>query len=334
MKSKTLFIILPVSIAILSYITGVTRDLLGHHNDIVLDSDIAETSRMLASYRAAESERSNSLYYKRDPLARYFAGRELMSVAVEETFHYEELMDNELHAAAIRAMAIDDRVVESCGDISQVVVIGAGMDTRPYRIQLTNPNVKWFEVDMPEVIKLKVSLLSSAPSHLQGNISSSTVKSISHIPLNLKYNLRNLIPSLEANGFNRSEPAFYIMEGLLMYLTVGDVRSLFAELPQCKGSRVVATVVSFISRFISSSSLFSYFSNIQLSAYQMVGMWRNDWLSLNIGFAFSKWNVVHKNNILDEGRLKTPELNLPRFRNKRLPQNRKGAELILDLMPQ
>jgi O-methyltransferase involved in polyketide biosynthesis len=42
--------------------------------------------------------------------------------------------------------------------LPQVVVLGAGMDTRPWRLQLP-PGVAWFEVDRHDVIAAKQQLL-------------------------------------------------------------------------------------------------------------------------------------------------------------------------------
>ena len=47
----------------------------------------------------------------------------------------------------------------------QVVMLGAGMDTRPWRIELP-PGIYWFEVDRPDVMRAKQQELVSAGAQI------------------------------------------------------------------------------------------------------------------------------------------------------------------------
>lgn len=50
----------------------------------------------------------------------------------------------------------------------QVVLLGAGMDSRPWRLELP-PGVAWFEVDQQPVINQKRQLLAAAGAELPGS---------------------------------------------------------------------------------------------------------------------------------------------------------------------
>ena len=52
---------------------------------------------------------------------------------------------------AIRTRYFDDFIVYSLPDISQVVLLGSGLDTRAYRLPLT-ASTTIFEIDLPEII--------------------------------------------------------------------------------------------------------------------------------------------------------------------------------------
>ena len=53
-------------------------------------------------------------------------------------------------------------------NVRQVVMLGAGMDTRPWRLDLP-PNVTWFEVDRPDVMRAKQRELVFAGAQISGS---------------------------------------------------------------------------------------------------------------------------------------------------------------------
>ncbi|MBE9016510.1 class I SAM-dependent methyltransferase [Chroococcidiopsidales cyanobacterium LEGE 13417] len=93
-----------------------------------------------------------------------------------------------------------------------VVNLGAGLCTRFFRID--NGEVQWYEVDFPEVIELKRKLVT--PSDRYQLISSS------------------LLDAAWISKINRAEdrPVLMIMEGVSMYLTASEVRTLFQQIHQ------------------------------------------------------------------------------------------------------
>ncbi|MVM34600.1 SAM-dependent methyltransferase [Spirosoma sp. HMF4905] len=97
--------------------------------------------------------------------------------------------------------------------IDTLVIIGAGYDTRPLRLTcLTNCTV--YEVDHPDTQVRKQALLGSSlrPSH-------------QFIPVDLadQKELADCLPQFD-------KPVFFLLEGLLGYLTLTDVEKLFAQL--------------------------------------------------------------------------------------------------------
>jgi methyltransferase (TIGR00027 family) len=98
---------------------------------------------------------------------------------------------------------------------TQVVIIGAGYDTRALR--LASPGVVFYEVDRPSTQRDKQRRLDRAhlPSAILVAADLSTV---------------DLATRLEGRGFDASQPTVFTCEGLAMYLTEADQHHLLATL--------------------------------------------------------------------------------------------------------
>ncbi|NKY50322.1 class I SAM-dependent methyltransferase [Nocardia vermiculata] len=116
--------------------------------------NISDTARLTATYRADESARPDALF--RDPLASRLAGeggRTLRDTAPSvlrsgwPIVTRTKLVDD-LIAAAVR---------EGC---DRVLNLAAGLDTRPYRLDLPSGLV-WVEVDLPELVDEKNAALAA-----------------------------------------------------------------------------------------------------------------------------------------------------------------------------
>src|SRR5262249_9227803 len=99
---------------------------------------------------------------------------------------------------------------------SQVVILGAGLDTRPVRKPAAG--VTYFEIDDPVTLSLKESSYQEAG--LEPNVK--------FIPGN--YVTDGLIDLLRGTGFSFSLPTFLIWEGNTMYLTMDSTKHILSEL--------------------------------------------------------------------------------------------------------
>ena len=113
-------------------------------------NNVADTALWIAGYRAQETERDDHLFL--DPLAKKLAGSRGMGM-VATTPHTQAMA----FAMVIRTVAID-RLVLSAIDrgVDTVINLGAGLDTRPYRMKLPW-TLKWIEVDFPDMINFKTN---------------------------------------------------------------------------------------------------------------------------------------------------------------------------------
>ena len=195
---------------------------------------VGNTARWIAASRARESELAQPLFS--DPFARELAG--------EAGFELQRLMRTAMGVPgdgpdlylSIRTKFLDDALhdtVRSRG-LHQVVILAAGMDTRAFRIPWPS-GVRVFEVDRDEVFDHKEAVLGRAAA------SPSCDRHVVRADL-----ARPWTAALAAAGFDRSKPAAFLVEGLLMYLEEADAQAVLAAVASvaAPGSWIAADVVN------------------------------------------------------------------------------------------
>jgi methyltransferase (TIGR00027 family) len=131
---------------------------LGHETNVKRKSKMAE---LIALHRVAESALPEGKRICYDPYAVHFVDPEVLEFArknPEKTKamreHYERLFPGLSSSIRARVRYFDDFVKAAADEgLEQLVILGAGYDTRAYRIEGLegNANVKVFEVDHPEI---------------------------------------------------------------------------------------------------------------------------------------------------------------------------------------
>ncbi|MGH9562222.1 MAG: class I SAM-dependent methyltransferase, partial [Terracidiphilus sp.] len=118
-----------------------------------LIGDVSDTAFWVAHYRAVEGERPDALFH--DPLAGVLAGERGKKIAdaMPMTFWTG-------WSVVLRTCIIDDYIREAlAGGVETILNLGAGLDTRPYRMELPE-SLAWVEADYPHMIELKEERLA------------------------------------------------------------------------------------------------------------------------------------------------------------------------------
>jgi methyltransferase (TIGR00027 family) len=115
---------------------------------------VSDTARWVAYFRALETQRPDALF--RDPFAERLAGEHGFQIA-------NTLPDGNKHewAWVTRTYLFDQflsRAIQEGADV--VVNLAAGLDARPYRMDLPAP-LRWVEVDFPEIVAYKEEILAN-----------------------------------------------------------------------------------------------------------------------------------------------------------------------------
>ena len=117
----------------------------------------------------------------------------------------------------IRTKYLDDTLDRHLlSQFRQVVILGAGLDTRAVRKQ--TPGVSYFEIDDAETLELKRQRYDERG--IQVNVAL--------IPGN--YVTDGLVELLARNGFDFELPTYFIWEGNTMYLPLERVKQTLVEL--------------------------------------------------------------------------------------------------------
>jgi methyltransferase (TIGR00027 family) len=173
--------------------------------------NISDTARWVAVYRAQETERADAVF--RDPYARRLAGDRGEQIA-----RSMPLGQDSSWSMVTRTFLIDALVREQVqAGIDTVVNLAAGLDSRPYRMDLPG-TLRWIEIDLPEILDYKEQVL-------QGE------KPVCHLE-RIRLNLADAAARKQA--FTRigaaANKALVITEGLLIYLTSEAVGELARDL--------------------------------------------------------------------------------------------------------
>lgn len=187
-------------------------------------TDDAQTHRMLAladaRTRAFAALETDVKIRNPDGLAREF----LDADERPDRKHPQEIMQFRTHLKSIlpgsyqfqtaRTFHMDACLRQAIEDgFRQVVLLGAGFDTRAHRLSSPEHDVAFFEIDFPGIQIEKKAALEHLPDAGSGNIH--------YIPND--FDTGNLPNIVEAPGYDVSEPTFFIWEGHSFTLTDDDV---------------------------------------------------------------------------------------------------------------
>jgi len=182
----------------------------------------------IALQRFAESKlpEDERIFY--DPYAIHFIDKRTLEWAKNHPLEakaladeYERKMPGWSNSIRARIRYFDD-VIENAvkENFNQLVILGAGYDTRAYRISALKERIKIFEIDRPETIERKTGIITKIFGELPDNVT--------FVSLDLEHD--NIWEKLEKSGYSRDLKTLFVLEGLLMYLPHDSVSSLFAEI--------------------------------------------------------------------------------------------------------
>ncbi len=130
--------------------------------------------------------------------------------------------------ASARQTFLDMVVDHYLPQMSQVVILGAGFDTRAYRLPAES-SVRSFEIDAPRTQAVKRELLQKA------EVDASRV---TFVPAD--FEVEDWLARLIESGFDRSRPALFLWEGVTMYLDRATVEDTFRKIASTAKGSVVA----------------------------------------------------------------------------------------------
>ncbi len=175
----------------------------------------SRTALFMAAYRARATAREGAIMS--DPWAAQLAGDTGFDLATR----YDAVYPHMELWTAVRTAFIDARVTRAVGapwSMRQVVMLGAGFDTRAVR--LAQPGVRFFEVDHPDSQAAKLERIGRLPGYALD-----AARFVS-----CDFEAQDFLDALAAGGFDAGAPALFVWEGVTPYLSEDAVRGTLRRL--------------------------------------------------------------------------------------------------------
>lgn len=178
----------------------------------LLIENVSDTALWVAYYRGLETDKANALF--KDPFAKILAGEKGRKIA--ESMRLISPYTN--WNVTIRTWIIDQYIQDFVEQgVDTVVNLGAGLDTRPYRLNLPK-SLRWIEVDYSHMIEYKTKVLEKEISNVR----------LERISLDLSS--RNERQKLFSTINQESKKVLVLTEGVIIYLNEKSVSELAEDL--------------------------------------------------------------------------------------------------------
>ncbi|MFB3765076.1 MAG: class I SAM-dependent methyltransferase [Methanotrichaceae archaeon] len=175
----------------------------------------SKMAEAIAIHRLAESAKPEGERICYDPYAIHFISPEILEFRAKNpekakalSEHYEHLFPGFGNSVRARVRYFDDFVKAYLNNgLKQLVILGAGYDTRAYRIEGLN-KIKVFEVDHPATQGLKKETIKKIFGDLPDHVV--------YVPAD--FEVEKLGERLREMGYDSSKKTLFLMEGFIMYI--------------------------------------------------------------------------------------------------------------------
>lgn len=166
------------------------------------------TAKGIAAMRALESDKGREKAICFDPFARKFTSAAIYVLSKWFANYGERRAPGAQGYVLCRCRYIDDYFMKCIhSGITQVVILGAGLDSRAYRQETTDAKVRVFEVDHPATQAKKIErvrkVLGIMPPH------------VIYVPIDFN---KTTLDKLLDGGFDHTQKTLFIWEGVTYYL--------------------------------------------------------------------------------------------------------------------
>lgn len=184
---------------------------------------ISETAIIVASLRALSNYETNEKFNCNDNYAELFLPDE-KRIPLKDSQAREMIkkaIPNGMYEYVIsRTKYFDSVFIEALKqNIEQIVFLGAGFDSRPYRFNALINKTKIFEVDTEATQQYKKSLLMNKID---------SIKNIKYVSVNFEET--DLFTRLKEHGYNQSDKTLFLWEGVTFYLSKDAVFRMLREI--------------------------------------------------------------------------------------------------------
>jgi methyltransferase (TIGR00027 family) len=172
---------------------------------------VGQTSLLIAAWRSRESEQIDPLFV--DPIANIFVNLSMEDWVDKMT----QASVSTRHLIGYRTRYFDDYLASEMNKgVAQIVLLGAGLDTRSLR--LGHPSASFYEIDRREVLAYKQEQLGRHGYAIRSHF------------IDGDYIRDDVFALLDGRGFKADEETYLIWEGNTMYVPVDAIISFLSGL--------------------------------------------------------------------------------------------------------
>ncbi len=193
----------------------------------------AASVRLMEQYEPEDKRLFNDpvIYHLTNPILRFL----LKSKLIRNYFInlYDKIIPGIIAGQICRTKFIDDRTLKVLKDVEQILIMGAGLDTRALRLSGIDQKMI-YEIDLPNIQKYKKKLLNKYLGEIPSNIH--------YIPID--FNKTKTETALKSSSFDYNKRTLVILEAVTQYINkdaVNEVFSFISKLP--KNSYLLFTYV-------------------------------------------------------------------------------------------
>lgn len=183
--------------------------------------------------RASDQRRSRDQRILDDPYAKRFLGPlfratlKTMTVGGRLADQAESYSPGLLAYILTRHRYIDDALLADLeGGLDQLVLLGAGYDTRPWRFAEHLKDTRVFAVDHPSTAERKAQIVRKHPEEFPD---------VGVVGVTIDFQTQSLKTRLLEAGFTPGKRTFVVWEGVSMYLTRDAVKATLSTVQQLCG---------------------------------------------------------------------------------------------------
>ena len=197
------------------------------------DHEPSRTAERNALVRALESRRPKDVRVCYDPIAKYFLGPRFTFILnhrllLRILWWISNRVRPGLGSFVIARSRYMDDYLQVCinNGIEQLIILGAGYDSRAYRFDELKKGIKVFEVDHPATQKVKMEKLKRIFGNLPEHVTY----------VSIDFDREKLPEKLIENGYDRKMKTLFIWEGVTYYITAEAVDETLAFVANNSGT--------------------------------------------------------------------------------------------------
>uniref|UniRef100_A0ACD5X860 Uncharacterized protein n=1 Tax=Avena sativa TaxID=4498 RepID=A0ACD5X860_AVESA len=186
----------------------------------------------------------------RDPAAGVLAGERHLRGLHDKMRRDERAGAREVPGVmiAVRTLWFDARIeaaVGALGGAPQVVLLGAGMDARAYRLSCLK-ECTVFELDFSELLEMKSDILHEAMSSANHQKLTMMAKSLTRVPADIRD--VDWMTKLQSYGYVPERNTIWVLEGILYYLHHVHAMQVLETIAACRTSAYTVLLADFMNR--------------------------------------------------------------------------------------